>query len=80
MTTLAYKTYVEWQARGADKVSRYLAQFGEVELGGVGFQLHPKRLVVNGQKLGAIGRNVFRDLARRYRLFADVGDDGELGC
>ena len=27
MTTLAYYTYVSWQARGADKVSRYLAHF-----------------------------------------------------
>ena len=27
MTTLTYKAYVSWQARGADKVSRYLAWF-----------------------------------------------------
>ena len=27
MTTLMYYAYMSWQARGADKVSRYLAYF-----------------------------------------------------
>ena len=43
----AYFAYVTVWASGFDAVIRYLAQFGEVELGSVGLQLHPKRLVVN---------------------------------